>query len=160
MEFNSIIKMNIPSVQDFIDFFGITESIEISNLENPENQYINEERIENALNTAYEFIMGYEALCQYPGKVAIRKSIKRLMLDIGRYLLDSLQRREDVTTNYENCIDFLKLCIDNKDGLVNITDEEALELGLNRSKISYRVGRRAFTDDNLSKYRNQDLYYA
>jgi len=155
--------MNKPNVQDFIDFFGVTESIEISNLENPENQYINEERIEYSLNTSYEFIMGYDALCQYPGKVAIRKSIKRLMLDISRYLLDSLQRREDVTTNYQNCIEFLNRCVENKDGLIDISDEEALELGLlglNKSKISYKAGRRAFTDDSLSKYRKQDLYYA
>lgn len=154
--------MQIPTVEDFINFFGLVETIELSNLENPSNGSIFEERIEGAINTAYRFIMGYDSLCYLSGKIAIRRAIFRLCLDISRYLLDSLQRREDVTTNYENCIRFLEFCVESKDGLIDISDEEALELGLSNSnnvKLSYKSGRRAFTDENLSKFRKQKLYF-
>lgn len=154
--------MNYPQVDDFICFFGELESVEISNLENASEGSVNREKIQNALDTAYEFIMSYDSLCQLPGKIALRRAIKRLNLDIARYFLDTLQRREDVTTNYQNCIDFLSLCIENKnDGLTLLSDEEAEELGLsgiNKAKLSYKTGRRAFTDLSLSKYRNQKLY--
>lgn len=154
--------IKIPSVDDFIDYFGYSESIELTNLENPENDLVNEERLENAIATAYKFIISYDSLCQYPGKVAIRTAIKRLTLDISRYFLDSLHRREDVTTNYENCIKFLELCIENKNGIISLTDEELEELELTqykKSRITYKSGRRAFTDKNLSNYRNQELYF-
>jgi phage gp36-like protein len=154
--------MNIPTVDDFILFYGELESVEISNLENASEGSVDRCKIQNALDTAYEFVMSYDSLCQLPGKIALRRAIKRLNLDIARYFLDTLQRREDVTTNYQNCIDFLSLCIENKsDGLTLLSDEEAEELGLsgiNKAKLSYKAGRRAFTDLSLSKYRNQELY--
>lgn len=153
--------MNIPTVDDFILFFGELESVEISNLENASEGSVDRGKILNALDTAYEFIMSYDSLCQLPGKIAIRRAIKRLNLDIARYFLDTLQRREDVTTNYQNCIDFLSLCIENKSGLTLLSDEEAEDLGLsgiNKAKLSYKTGRRAFTDNSLSDYRNQKLY--
>lgn len=147
--------------ETFIEYFGTTESLELSNLENPESQSINGDKINLALDSAFEFIMGYDSLCSFAGKIAIRRAIKRLNLDIARYFLDTLQRREDVTTNYENCIKFMEMCIENNTAVTNITDEELLELGItgyNRKKINYRPGRRAFTDESLSKFRNQALY--
>lgn len=152
-----------PTVENFVQFFGQMEAIELSNLEDPSNGYVVEEKIQNAMDVAYEFVMSYDSLCALPGKVAIRKAIKRLVLDISRYFLDSLQRREDVTTNYNNCIEFLDKCVENKTGLIILSDEEAEQLGLfgeiNKTIISYKSGRRAFTDKGLSKYRNQELYF-
>lgn len=155
--------MYIPTVDDFVLFYGELESVEISNLENASEGSVDREKIQNALDTAYEFIMSYDSLCQLPGKIALRRAIKRLNLDIARYFLDTLQRREDVTTNYQNCIDFLALCVENRDGLTLLSDEEAIELGLeginkSKSKISWSSGRRVFTDNSLANYRNQKLY--
>lgn len=151
----------VPNVDDFVNFFGLKESIEISNLEDASEGSVNRDKIQIALDIAYEFIMSYDSLCQLPGKIALRRAIKRLVLDISRYFLDTLQRREDVTTNYNNCIEFLALCIENKDGLTFISDEEAEDLdldGINKTKVTYSSGRRAFTDASLSVFRNQKLY--
>lgn len=153
--------LKVATVEDFVGLFGQMESIEISNLEDASEGSINEVKIQRALDIAYDFIMSYDSLCQYSGKVAIRRAIRRLMLDMSRYFLDVLQRREDVIKSHEDCVDFLKMCVDNKDGWTLLSQEEADELGLElkQDKVSYVSGRRVFTDSSLSEFRKQKLYY-
>ena len=76
------------TVDDFINFFGTVESIELSNLEDPSINGINEDRIQNAIDIAFQFVMSYDSLCIYSGKIAIRRALKRLVLDISGYFLD------------------------------------------------------------------------
>lgn len=150
----------ILNPDDFETFYGQQETVELTNLENPVEKSINYDRLEMAMTIAKEFILSYESLCSHSGIVAIRKTFRRLLFDITRYFLDSLHRREDVTKNYEDCIRFLEKCIEMK-GSVSLTEEEAEELGMtaNVNRISYKSGRRAFTDENLNDFRKGKLFF-
>lgn len=155
--------LNLATPADFIEIFGQVEALELSDLEDPSEDTIDTAKIQTALDMAYNTIMSYDSLCEIYGKLAIRRSIKRLMLDIGRYILDNLSRREDVIAAYNEAIEFLKYCVEKTSGVIDATTDELEELDLlnsaTASRVSFTSGRRAFTDDSLFDYRDQKLMY-
>lgn len=160
---NPIPNQLLATVNDFILAYGEIESIEISNPENVSQQTVNTARIENALSRAFSFVKGYEALAPIPGKAAIRFALKRLMLDIARYFLDTIKRRDDVIKSYEDCIRFLELAIKMKDSH-QIPDDDLKDIGLDPfyqyiGTITAVRGRRAWSDETLEQYRKQKLFF-
>jgi phage gp36-like protein len=153
--------MKIPTVDDFILFYGEIETLELSRLDNPDDVIIDRDKIQLALNNALDFILSYEALCNTTGKIAIRRASSRLILEITRYLLDHMSRRPDVTSDYEKCIDFLNKCVDTEEvRLPNLTTEEMDELGVdNFPAVSYTPGGpRVFNREQTSGFRNQRFW--
>lgn len=155
--------LNRATADDFINVFGLVEAIELSNIDDASQHDILKERIDFGLQLAYDEIMSYDSLAKFMGKFAIRTRLKSLMLDIARYKLDTADRRKDVIEAYTSAKEFLKFCVEQKDGNVTATDEEILDLELSLTGNSYKHpqfinGRRAFTDASLKKYRNQKLY--
>lgn len=148
------------SVEDFILTFGELESLELSSLEDSNEIVINTNKLQNALDLSKEFILGYEAMCNNKGSIAIFRNIRYLMLNIARHTLDSLKRREDVKETYQSCIDFL----DKASQLENNSSSSQEDLELynltDKKKISYSKGRRAFTDENLQTFRKDRFNYS
>lgn len=157
--------MNLATSEDFIDLFGKLEAIELSNIDDSTEESILKRRIDQALGLAYDEIMSYESLCEtVAGQIAIRKVIKGLMLDIARYRLDTLERREDIQYAYEKALEFLKLAGENKNNQVDLTVDELAELGLKETagagrKPYFKTGRRVWNeeDSHLTYFRNQKL---
>lgn len=150
------------TVEDFIDTYGQLEAIELSNIDDSTQESIYNVRIQRALDLAFSEVMSYDALCKFAGKYAIRLSLKRLMLIIARYYLDSIERREDVIVEYEKSMEFLEKCqeVSSKDSKIRASDAELEELGLlNYKNSGPRVsrGRIGFTEESLEYYRNQKL---
>ena len=154
------------TISDFIMAFGEVETLELSHINTTdESEEINEDRILNALELAFSEIMSYDCLCGFSGKYAIRRSIKRLMLDIARYRLDTLERRQDLIDTYERILDFFKNCRELKEPSMSkkISREEAEELSLEEFIVSraptVKRGRLAFDDEYLERFRKQKLYF-
>lgn len=148
----------LATVDDFILTFGELESLELSSLENVNEQVINRDKIQNALDLAYEFILGYEALCSNEGSIAILKAIRYLTLNIARYMLDTLKRREDVTNTYQSCIEFLQKAIEGSNG--SFSPEELEQYGKTEKRsVHYSRGRRAFEDKELGNFRKDRFYF-
>lgn len=152
------------TVDDFVLAFGKIEALEISNIDDSSQELICDERIQMSLDLSFTEIMSYDRLAPKYGKLAIRSTIKPLMLDICRYKLDTLERRPDVTEAYNNAIDFLKMCIDTeydegiKPSLEELEEMELLEaFSTERPKFSH--GRKVFSDEKLAAYRNQQLLF-
>lgn len=153
------------TAENFIETFGQLESIELSNIDNASENSIYRERILNALALSFDEIMGYDSLCSFSGKVAIRRALKPLMLDIARYKLDTIDRRQDIIDAYEKAIKFMESCRELKSKLLNNLTNEELELldlvGQNSaSSPRIRNGRRiGISEQSLSSYRNQKLLF-
>lgn len=154
------------TVADFIMAFGEVETLELSHINTAsESEEIDENRILNALELAFQETMSYDCLCGFAGKYAIRKSLKRLMLDIARYRLDAIERRQDLVDTYERILDFFKDCRELKESFMTkkISKEEAADLGLEEFRVSrtptVKRGRLAFDDEYLERYRKQGLYF-
>ena len=148
-----------PTVDDFITTFGELEALELSNLEDVNEPTICREKIENAIDLANDLWCGYQVRCKLAGKAAITKAQRWLVLNIARYLMDSLKRRCDITDTYNSCIEFMKESCEMEGD--QLTDEELEDLGLTRANtIRFRnTGRRPFTDESLEEYRKDRLYY-
>lgn len=96
---------------EFIAEMQLTETIWLTNLDNPAATTVNSGTLIAALSSASEIIDTYcgnrYRLPLYPLPVAM----KAFCIDIARYRLDRIRSREDVRQRYEDAIRFLEqLC--------------------------------------------------
>ncbi|MEI6065244.1 MAG: DUF1320 domain-containing protein [Pseudanabaena sp. ELA748] len=99
--------------QDFIDAFGETEIIQLTNLYLATATTINTAKLTQCQEDAKALIDGMISTCpsvaaQMPF-VAIPPLLRSYELDICRYRMDSVQAREDVRKRYEDAIKQLTL---------------------------------------------------
>jgi phage gp36-like protein len=99
--------------QDFIDAFGLHEIVQLSNLDDPMAQTINSAKLIRCQQQAKSLIDGLIAGCQAVAAQMPFALIPPLLtsyeLDIARYLMDSIQAREDVRKRYEDALQQLRL---------------------------------------------------
>ena len=96
------------TAEEFIISFGLLNSIELSDLDDPESQTIRYKRINLLLDHAYNFIESYTQLVPPAAQIQIRQNFRRLQLDIARYYLDSDKSRPEVETRYEQSLEWLE----------------------------------------------------
>lgn len=89
------------TVQDFIVAYTMVEAVELSNLDSGGSR-IDCDRLNMALLDAYRELMSRKVLLSSQAGSVIDMNLRRWMLIIARYFLDTTRRREDVTTDYEN----------------------------------------------------------
>lgn len=127
--------MSIPAnlratVDDFILAFGQWESLELSDLDHPENNSVNSERLNHFLDDAFREIEGYDTIACIPGKVLIRKNCRRLQLDIARYYADALKTRPDIKERYEKALEFLRNSYSDDICALSPSSEDLKDVGL------------------------------
>lgn len=93
------------TVSDFILSFGEIETLELSELEDPNETNVNTARIQEFLNQADSSLASKEATTCINGKAMIRLNYKRYQLDIARYYADVLKVRPDVKERYDSTIE-------------------------------------------------------
>lgn len=89
------------TVQDFTTAYTMVEAVELSNLDSGGSR-IDCDRLNMALLDAYRELMSRKLLLTSQSGAVIDMNLRRWMLIIARYFLDTTRRRTDVTADYEN----------------------------------------------------------
>lgn len=89
------------SITDFVLAFGKYESIELSELDEPTNSSLREERIAFLLHDALQTIEAIDSLVCNSAKILLRKNCRRLQLDITRFYADTMKTRPDVQKRFD-----------------------------------------------------------
>ena len=101
--------MAYATVEEFETRFDVTETIELTNLEDPLAESPDLDVLEQALDLASEEIDGYLWAASYALPLSSPPLILReWCLDIARYKLDRNANREDVRRRYDDAIAWLK----------------------------------------------------
>ncbi|NCJ06681.1 DUF1320 domain-containing protein [Synechococcales cyanobacterium C] len=100
--------MSYATPQEFIDQFGQEESLQLTNLDDPTAEDVDEELLERTLADATDEINGYlEGRYPLPF-TSVPRVLRRVALDIARYRLDRYLARDDARQRYEDAIKFLE----------------------------------------------------
>ena len=100
---------------DFILAYGLREAIQLSNIDDADAIEPNNQKIWMAIQDACALIDNYITMAGRAGKLLISSSRRRTSLIIARYYLDTVRRREDVKTDYQDCIKELQANINADD---------------------------------------------
>lgn len=95
------------TVNDMVAAFTLLEMTELSNLDTG-GGYIDCDRINMALQDAYRLLTAYSAGSNPTTASVIAANLRRWMMIIARYYLDSVRRREDVAKDYDMVLSTLK----------------------------------------------------
>jgi phage gp36-like protein len=100
--------MAYASVQDMIVKFGLQEVKELSNLDDPMAEVVNEAIVTRALDDVSARMNGWIASRYDLSKVGDSEVLKAACLDMARYELDKNLQREDVRLRYEDWRDWFR----------------------------------------------------
>lgn len=89
---------------DFVLAYGLREAIQLSNIDDADAIEPNSQKIWMAIQDACALIDNYITMATRAGKLLISSSRRRTSLIIARYYLDTVRRREDVKTDYQEAI--------------------------------------------------------
>jgi phage gp36-like protein len=92
------------SPDDFILAFGLKEAIQLTNIDDAAAKSVNVAKLRMAIQDANSLIDSYIEQSGKAGQVLITSNRRRTALTIARYYLDTVRRREDVRTDFENCL--------------------------------------------------------
>jgi phage gp36-like protein len=94
--------------QDFIDAFGLDETVMLTNLDNPVATTTNLVPLNKALEDATALIDAYVGGRYVLPLSVVSTVVHRYCLDIARYMLDRIRSREDVRVRYEDALKFFE----------------------------------------------------
>lgn len=152
--------MPYSTPDNMIDLFGLPEMVQLSNLDNPGAQGIDDFRIETAIESADSLIDSYlSAQVPLPLPVAVegitdgyetlRRILKTKSMDIARYILESRgEPRPDVKIRYDMALEWLRMV---SSGDIEISTGDSV-LGSNDPAIAYSSDPRVFTRRSLTGY--------
>jgi phage gp36-like protein len=147
-----------------IDLFGAPEMVQLSNLDLPGAQGVNEDRVEVAIESADSLIDSYlSAQLTLPLPPApetgtddygtIRRILKTKSMDIARYILESRgEPRPDVKMRYDLAIEWLRMVAKGEIEVKASASAESGGVGSADAAIQYRAAPRVFTRDSLRGY--------
>lgn len=144
----------LATVNYFISIFGFQEAVELSNIENPTGNGIDEDKIQLALNDAAQLINNYIESAPPQGKILIAGSFRRTQATIARYYLDILRPRTQVQEAAEKALQQLEAWGSKGSPSAGLKWQEAYRYwrsGCSMTKVSYQRGR-SFTDPSLNKW--------
>lgn len=93
------------TVADFTTLYGESEVMELSNLCDPLDDTIDNDKIQQGLDLATEQINSYYAVASDCGKALIKINCRMFALRIARYILDTTKSRPHVEDDYKMSID-------------------------------------------------------
>lgn len=139
------------TVDYFIKIFGFSEALELSNIDNPTANYIDQEKIQIALNDASVLIDQYIATAPPQGKLLIAGAYRRTQATLARCYLDTLRPRQHVMDACEKALQQVELWASKSQPSAALKYQEARQYWGTCSsfvKSSYSRGRK-FTDPSL-----------
>jgi phage gp36-like protein len=139
------------TVDYFVKIFGFSEALELSNIDNPTANYIDQEKIQIALNDASVLIDQYIATAPPQGKLLIAGAYRRTQATLARCYLDTLRPRQHVMDACEKALQQVELWASKSQPSAALKYQEARQYWGSCSsfvKSSYSRGRK-FTDPSM-----------
>lgn len=145
---------NPATVDYFVEVFGYQEAVELSNIDNPTGNSINNDKIQVALNDAAVLINNYIITAPPQGKILIAGSYRRTQAILARWYLDVLRPRQQVVDAAEKAMEQLEIWASKSDPSTGLKWQEAYRYwgsGCTMTKSSYSRGR-SFTEPSLNRW--------
>ncbi len=147
------------TVDYFICIFGQREALQLTRMDNPSANQINEKTIDLALEDAFVYMLNFYKAATTSGKTLIQSSFRRTQAIIARYYLDVLNPRDSVKEAYETAIKQLEIWAGRggKTNLVGYTEaykfyrDQPYSQGASLVRGSYERGRK-FTEATLEPW--------
>lgn len=150
------IEDNSPSIEEYILYVGTEEAVESSNPDDASATEPEENRIEQAIELAKAEILGTYCVACPAGKLFIAKMIKPLVLDVARYRLDTIKRRDDIKEAYEKVCKLLERATSDEICAMEVTQEDSDLFGIPFCPgITFSAEPRVWTREKLECFRNQ-----
>lgn len=142
------------TVDYFIDIYGYNEALELSRLEDPTANTINNERIQLALNDAAVLINNFIETAPPQGKLLIAGSYRRTQAILARWYLDTLRPRQQVVDAAEAALKQLDLWASKLSPSSGFKWQEAYRYWNSACAMtmSNTQRERSFTDTSLAKW--------
>lgn len=140
--------MAYATQQQFIDIFGLEETIQLTNLEDPTATTVNSTVMAAALEQAADEMNPYLARRYALPFALVPGSLVGCNLDIARYLLDNNDTRENVIKRRDDRFAFLE---DVAKGLVDL-DVPADEEDETAGEVLVSAPERIFTSTTLHQF--------
>jgi hypothetical protein len=96
------------TIEDFVLAYGDVEAVELSNIDSV-GSTIYCDRLNQALVDAYNYLQSVAALGGDSARLLVQSNLRRWMLILARYYLDSIRRRSDVTADFEQLAKLLNI---------------------------------------------------
>lgn len=141
--------MSYATPQDFIDYFGESETIELTHLDDPLAASVDRALLQRHLNHATSEINGYLTGRYSLPLAPVPQILQYHTCDIARYRLDKYKSREDVKDRYEQAIQYLR---DVAKGIVSLGLDSNNQKVEESSTPDYVSAVPVFTFDNLRDY--------
>lgn len=143
--------MSYATVQDFVDYFGSQESVELSNLDDPTAETVDEVLIARSLDHAHAEVNSYLAgNYTLPLTATVPQILKYDEIEIARFRMDKYRTREDVTERYQLVIQRLR---DISKGIVNLgLDQNDKEVEVVAGDPDYVSAPPVFTLESLNGF--------
>lgn len=88
------------TVANFITALSMVEAVELSNLDSG-GSYVDCDRLNMALQDAYAELTSLRLVLSSANYATVQANLRRWMIVIARYWLDTVRRRDDVTRDYD-----------------------------------------------------------
>ena len=153
---STYIEDNSPDVETYVLYVGLEEAIEASNPDDASATEPEENKIELSIELAKAEILGTYCVACPAGKLLIAKMIKPLVLDIARYRLDTIKRRDDIKEAYEKACEILERATSDEICSLEVSEEDAELFGIPFCPgISFTAAPRVWTRKKLEDFREQ-----
>lgn len=134
---------------EFKALFPEDESVELSNLDDPDATAANDALIQSALDEAQSEVDSYVGMVADLPLSSTPLVLKNAVCRIARYRLDAYSPRDNVRQDYDDVIKWLEKLVDGKVGLG--LDEDGGSPTTD-SGVAYFAGTRKFTERTLYGY--------
>ena len=142
------------NVDYFVDSYGIIESVELSNLDNPASVLVNCVVLNNALNDAGAYLDNAILRSAWCGGEAIKSLFKRYQIILARHYMDHIRRRPEVRQDYD---DVMKLVTD-ASTMICKGPRPADQASLASLTIKFRAEPRIWCQDYLANMPELERY--
>lgn len=142
------------TVDYFVKIFGFSEALELSNIDNPTANYIDQEKIQLALNDAAILIDNFIESAPPQGKLLIAGSYRRTQATLARCYLDTLRPRQHVMDACEKALQQMDLWASKSQPSAALKFQEARRYwGTCSGFVKSSYGRtRKFTDPSMLQW--------
>lgn len=152
----SYIDDNFPGFDTYVLYVGQEEALEQTEPDDAAATEPNEEKIELALEMAKSEIAGTYCVACPAGKLFIAKMLLPLAMDITRYRLDTVKRRDDLKEAYEKACQLLERATSDEICAMEVSSEDAETFDIPFCPgITFTAAARVWSRDKLRDFRRQ-----
>jgi len=152
----SYIEDNAPGLDDYILYVGKQEAVEQTNPDDASATEPVDEKIELAIELAKSEVLATFCVACPAGKLFLAKLSLPLILDITRYRLDTIKRREDIKEAYEKACKLLERATSDEICKMEVSAADSETFGIPFCPgVSFSAAPRVWTRESLRCFREQ-----